>query len=73
MINLDQVSVTPRGQRVVNLLVDGFSNPEIRGQLNISQRTVKQHLRLLLLRVRIREGSERFMLARYAHEDEILS
>jgi DNA-binding NarL/FixJ family response regulator len=70
MINLDQVSVTPRGQRVVNLLVDGFSNPEIRGQLNISQRTVKQHLRLLFLRVGIHEGSKRVKLARYAHDDE---
>ena len=45
MIDLDQVKVTPRDQQVLNLLVQGCSNKEIAGQLNISPRTVKQHLR----------------------------
>ncbi len=70
MIDLDQVNVTPREQQVLNLLVRGFSNREIGGQLNISLRTVKQHLRMLFLRTGIREGSKRVKLARYAHEDE---
>ena len=47
MIDLDQVKVTPRDQQVLNLLVQGCSNKEIAGQLNISPRTVKQHLRTL--------------------------
>jgi hypothetical protein len=43
MINLESVKVTPRDQQVLNLLVQGCSNKEIAGQLNISPRTVKQH------------------------------
>jgi DNA-binding NarL/FixJ family response regulator len=68
VINLDQVNVTPREQQVLNLLVHGFSNQEIGGHLNISQRTVKQHLRLLFLRSGILNGRKRVKLARYAHE-----
>jgi len=70
MVNLDQVKVTPREQQVLNLLVHGCSNKEIGSQLNICQRTVKQHLRVLFLRAGIREGVKRVKLARYAHEDE---
>jgi DNA-binding NarL/FixJ family response regulator len=35
MINLDQVKITPREQQVLNLLVQGCSNKEIGGQLNV--------------------------------------
>ncbi len=70
MINLAQVKVTPRDQQVLNLLVQGCSNKEIGGQLHISPRTVKHHLRMLFLRAGIREGVKRVKLARYAHEDE---
>ena len=56
MIDMEQVKVTPRDQQVLNLLVQGCSNKEIAGQLNISPRTVKQHLRTLFLRAGIREG-----------------
>lgn len=70
MIHLDEVKVTPREQQVLNLLVQGFSNKEIGGQLNISQRTVKEHLRTLFLRSGIHKGDKRVKLARYAHEDE---
>jgi DNA-binding NarL/FixJ family response regulator len=63
MINLDHVKVTPRDQQVLNLLVQGCSNKEIAGQLNISPRTVKQHLRTLFLRAGIREGRKRVKLA----------
>jgi DNA-binding NarL/FixJ family response regulator len=59
IITLDQVKVTPRDQQVLNLLVQGCSNKEIAGQLNISPRTVKQHLRTLFLRAGIREGRKR--------------
>ncbi|MGA2376977.1 MAG: helix-turn-helix transcriptional regulator [Candidatus Sulfotelmatobacter sp.] len=70
MINFDQVGVSPRDQQVLNLLVQGCSNKEIGGQLHISSRTVKQHLRMLFLRAGIREGRKRVKLARYAHGDD---
>jgi DNA-binding NarL/FixJ family response regulator len=63
MIPLNEVKVTPRDQQVLNLLVQGCSNKEIAGQLNISPRTVKQHLRTLFLRAGIREGRKRVKLA----------
>ena len=68
--HLMMINVTPREQQVLNLLVQGCSNKEIGGELNISLRTVKQHLRMLFLRSGIREGDKRVKLARYAHEDE---
>ena len=70
MVNLHQVKVSFRERQVLNLLVHGFSNREIGGQLNISLRTVKQHLRMLFLRVGILDGRKRVKLARYAHEDK---
>jgi DNA-binding NarL/FixJ family response regulator len=70
MTNLDHVKVSPREQQVLNLLVRGCSNKEIGGQLHISLRTVKQHLRMLFSRAGIREGGKRVKLARYAHENE---
>jgi DNA-binding NarL/FixJ family response regulator len=63
VIDLEQVKVTPRDQQVLNLLVQGCSNKEIAGQLKISPRTVKQHLRTLFLRAGIREGRKRVKLA----------
>jgi DNA-binding NarL/FixJ family response regulator len=70
MMNFDQVKVSRRKQHILNLLVQGFSDREIGGELNISQRTVKQHLRSLFLRTGIRSGSKRVKLAGYAHEGE---
>src|SRR6266849_4811978 len=63
VIDLDEVKVTPRDQQVLNLLVQGCSNKEIAGQLRISPRTVKQHLRTLFLRAGIRDGRKRVKLA----------
>lgn len=62
-MNLHEIRVTPRDQEVLDLLVQGCSNKEIAGQLNISPRTVKQHLRTLFLRAGIREGRKRVKLA----------
>jgi len=62
-ITLEGVKVTPRDQQVLNLLVQGCSNQEIAGQLRISSRTVKQHLRTLFLRAGIRDGRKRVKLA----------
>lgn len=44
MLDLEHVKVTPRDQQVLNLLVQGCSNKEIAGQLNISPRTVKNNI-----------------------------
>jgi len=55
-MDIDRIKVTPRDQQVLDLLVQGCSNKEIAGQLSISPRTVKQHLRTLFLRAGIREG-----------------
>jgi DNA-binding NarL/FixJ family response regulator len=63
MINLYDMKITPRDQQVLKLLVQGCSNKEIASQLNISPRTVKQHLRTLFLRAGIREGRKRVKLA----------
>ena len=63
MIKLDQVKVTLCDQQVLNLLVEGCSNKKIAGPLDISLRTVKQHLRTLFLRAGIREGRKRVKLA----------
>jgi DNA-binding NarL/FixJ family response regulator len=68
MIDLQRVKVTPRDQQVLDLLVQGCSNKEIAGQLSISPRTVKQHLRTLFLRAGIREGRKRVRLATAAFE-----
>jgi DNA-binding NarL/FixJ family response regulator len=63
VMTLHEIKVTPRDQEVLDLLVQGCSNKEIAGQLNISPRTVKQHLRTLFLRAGIREGRKRVKLA----------
>ncbi len=68
MLDMDKVKITPRDQQVLDLLVQGCSNKEIAGQLSISPRTVKQHLRTLFLRAGIREGRKRVRLATAAFE-----
>ena len=68
MMDLERMKVTPRDQQVLDLLVQGCSNKEIAGQLKISPRTVKQHLRTLFLRAGIRDGRKRVRLAMAAFE-----
>jgi DNA-binding NarL/FixJ family response regulator len=70
MMNLDQVKVTAREQQVLNLLMQACTNKEIGRELSISLRTVKQHLRMLFVRVGIDDGSKRVKLARHAHKGE---
>jgi DNA-binding NarL/FixJ family response regulator len=67
-MDLERMKVTPRDQQVLDLLVQGCSNKEIAGQLSISPRTVKQHLRTLFLRAGIRDGRKRVRLATAAFE-----
>lgn len=63
MTDLNEIKITPRDEQVLQLLVQGCSNKEIAQQLNISPRTVKQHLRTLFLRAGIRDGRKRVKLA----------
>src|SRR6202035_30856 len=63
MLSLNQIKITPRDEQVLQLLMQGCSNKEIAAQLNISPRTVKQHLRTLFLRAGIRDGRKRVNLA----------
>jgi DNA-binding NarL/FixJ family response regulator len=59
MLSLNHIKITPRDEQVLQLLIQGCSNKEIATQLNISPRTVKQHLRTLFLRAGIRDGRRR--------------
>jgi|SRR5580700_1331095 DNA-binding NarL/FixJ family response regulator len=70
MTSLAQLRVTPRDQQVLNLLVQGCSNKEIGRELEMSARTVRQHLRMLFLRAGIFNGCKRVKLARYVNEEE---
>jgi DNA-binding NarL/FixJ family response regulator len=70
MIDFDQIKITPRDHQVLDLLVQGCSNKEIATELNISPRTVKQHLRTLFLRAGIKEGRKRVKLATALFEKE---
>ena len=63
MINLDEIKIMPRDGELLRLLAQGCSNKEIAGELNISPRMVKQHLRTLFLRAGITEGRKRVKLA----------
>ena len=63
MIDLDGIKITPRDRDVLKFLAQGCSNKEIARQLNISPRTVKQHLRTLFLRAGIKDGRKRVKLA----------
>ncbi len=72
MTEMSAIKVTPRDQQVLDLLVQGCSNKEIAGQLSISPRTVKQHLRTLFLRAGIRDGRKRVKLAIAAFENQEL-
>ena len=63
MTDISNIKITQRDEQVLKLLVQGYSNKEIALHLNISPRTVKQHLRTLFLRAGITEGRKRVKLA----------
>ena len=69
-MNLNDIKITPRDEQVLRLLVQGCSNKEIAVHLNISPRTVKQHLRTLFLRAGIRDGRKRVKLATAVFQKE---
>lgn len=70
MVDLETIKITPRDGQVLRLLVQGCSNKEIARQLNISPRTVKQHLRTLFLRAGITQGRKRVKLATALYQKE---
>lgn len=70
MLDLCDIKITRRDEEVLDLLVEGCSNKEIAEQLNISPRTVKQHLRTLFLRAGITDGRKRVKLATAVFERE---
>ena len=70
MLSLEQIKITRRDQDVLKLLVAGCSNKEIAAELNISPRTVKQHLRTMFLRAGIRDGRKRVKLATAMYHKE---
>lgn len=62
MLDLSDIKITRRDEPLLHLLLEGCSNKEIAEQLNISPRTVKQHLRTLFLRAGIKDGRKRVKL-----------
>jgi DNA-binding NarL/FixJ family response regulator len=68
VVDLNVIKITPRDEDVLRLLGQGCSNKEIARQLNISPRTVKQHLRTLFLRAGIKQGRKRVTLATAVYE-----
>jgi DNA-binding NarL/FixJ family response regulator len=70
MVDIDDIKITRRDQQVLRLLVQGCSNKEIAAELDISPRTVKQHLRTLFLRAGIKAGRKRVILATAIFEKE---
>jgi len=70
MIHLEAIKITPRDGEVLRLLAQGCSNKEIAEHLNISPRTVKQHLRTLFLRAGITDGRKQVKLATAMFEKE---
>jgi DNA-binding NarL/FixJ family response regulator len=63
MMELPSFKVTERDGQILKLLLQGCSNKEIACELNISPRTVKQHLRSLFQRAGIEGGRKRVKLA----------
>ena len=63
MTELKEFKVTQRDGQILRLLLEGCSNKEIAGELKISPRTVKQHLRSLFQRAGIEGGRKRVKLA----------
>ena len=62
-MELPSFKVTERDGQILKLLLQGCSNKEIACELNISPRTVKQHLRSLFQRAGIEGGRKRVKLA----------
>jgi DNA-binding NarL/FixJ family response regulator len=58
-----EVDCTPRQRQVLSLLCEGMPNKSIAHRLNISENTVKAHLRQLMKRLHVSNRTEAVLLA----------
>jgi DNA-binding NarL/FixJ family response regulator len=65
------MKITPRDREILERLRSGLSNRQIGKELDIAERTVKQHLRTLFLRFGIREGRKRIALLNLVYPMEV--
>lgn len=65
------MTLTFHQRRIVNLLLDGFSQKEIPAKLGISPRTLKQHLNRIYERNGIFSGHKQVILAVMAHGEKV--
>jgi DNA-binding NarL/FixJ family response regulator len=55
--------LTPRQHQVLRLLAQGYSTTEMAGELQISEQTVRNHVRFLLAELRVRSRLEAVVMA----------
>jgi DNA-binding NarL/FixJ family response regulator len=62
-----------REQKIINLLLQGYENPEIARELDIAERTVKAHFNRMFRRFGIRGGIKRVKLATMLYKKQLWS
>src|SRR5450432_1288581 len=70
---MEDESLRPREQQVVELLLQGCDNDEISKQLNMARRTVKAHFNRLFVRFGIDSGVKRVKLATLLYRRQLCS
>ena len=65
------VKLTPKCQKILQLLTEGANNREIAAHLHIKLRTVKSHLNRMFLRYQITDGDKRVRLAVLAYRERL--
>src|SRR6266498_1181419 len=70
---MEDKSLRPREQQVVELLLQGCDNDEISKQLNMARRTVKAHFNRLFMRFGITGGVKRVKLATLLYRRQLCS
>lgn len=64
--------LTPREQKVVNLVAEGLTNGQIAAELNLSQHTIKNHLLLMFEKLEVSTRAE-LVFAALGHPDAVRS
>src|SRR6516162_11267038 len=70
---MQEKSLRPKEQQVVELLLQGCDNDEISKQLHMARRTVKAHFNRLFLRFGITGGVKRVKLATLLYRRQLCS
>jgi DNA-binding CsgD family transcriptional regulator len=70
---MEDKSLRPREQQVVELLLQGCDNDEISKQLKMARRTVKAHFNRLFMRFGITGGVKRVKLATLLYRRQLCS